>query len=248
MSVGRIVLIVLAVLFALPILGIFVFNVAAAGYIFRMSSLVGEVSAEVEDRRSTDFNGATVVGGNQAGLYVLRKFDEFENARAVDLNIQTTLADIRRGDASADASEDEETYLAARLPELARAECELIVKLFAAKCAVNHVSSTEMGKLRNIRMRLAFVQRETFGAVPEKPELAYVEIPLNLNQAKKQTLLPENWKAARTRYYQAVAKACTSVRKKNGNCAIQSVAIRSTPDRQSSAVIVTAQSTMAILQ
>lgn len=139
-------------------------------------------------------------------------------------------------------------YLASRMPVVARAECDMVIKAFASKCAVNKVSARSVDDVYQVNMRLTLVQREPFGVVAKAPELNYVEIPLNLNDGTDKSIMTDGWIAQRNKYYDAVAKGCAKILAQNKNCAVMSLAIASTPQRGSSAIKVNADARYAILQ
>lgn len=244
----KIVVVVLLLLVGAPLIGSLIFNVAAAAYIMKMMGMVSDSREKAAERRASDFQGVKVVPEGAPGLVALRNFDDFEQTRTVSLNMHMRLTDIRRGDQNAFDANDVEAYLASRLPVLARAECDLIVKAFASKCAVNKVSARPTEDLYQVNMRLTFVQREPFGEVAKAPELNYVEIPLNLNDGDDKSIMTDSWVSQRTRYYDAVAKGCAKIRAQNKNCAIMTLTIASTPQRGSSAIKVNAGARYAILQ
>lgn len=244
----KIVVVVLLLLVGAPIIGSLIFNVAAAAYIMQMMGMMSDSQKEAAERRASDFNGINVVPEGAPGLVALRNFDDFEQIRSVSLNMHMRLADIRRGDQTAFDANDIEAYLASRLPVLARAECDLIIKAFASKCAVNKVSARPAADVYLVNMRLTFVQREPFGEIAKVAELNYVEIPLNLNDGADKSIMTDSWVSQRTKYYNAVAKGCTKIRAQNKNCAVMSLAIASTPQRGSSAIKVKADTRYAILQ
>lgn len=244
----KIVVVVLLLLVGTPIIGSLIFNVAAAAYIMQMMGMVNDSQQEAAERRASDFQGIKVVPEGAPGLVALRNFDDFEQTRSVSLNMHLKLPDIRRGDQSSFDANDVEAYLASRLPVLARAECDMIVKAFASKCAVNKVSARPTDDVYQVNMRLTFVQREPFGEVAKAEQLNYVEIPLNLNDGDDKSIMTDSWVSQRTKYYDAVAKGCTKIRAQNKNCAVMSVAIASTPTRGSSAIKVSAGARYAILQ
>ncbi|MBT1154263.1 hypothetical protein J1C56_01515 [Aminobacter anthyllidis] len=244
----KIVVVVLLLLVGTPIIGSLIFNVAAAAYIMQMMGMVNDSQQEAAERRASDFQGIKVVPENAPRLVALRNFDDFEQTRTVSLNMHLRLPDIRRGDQTSFDANDVEGYLASRLPVLARAECDMIVKAFASKCAVNKVSARPSDDVYQVNMRLTFVQREPFGEVAKAQELNYVEIPLNLNDGDDKSIMIDSWVSQRTEYYDAVAKGCAKIRAQNKNCAVMTVTIASTPQRGSSAIEVNAGARYAILQ
>ena len=247
-SLLRVAVVVLLLIVGAPFIGMFVFNVSAAAYVWQMMGIVNDTQREIDEQNATDFHGAKVVPADARGLRALRNFNDFERSRAVTLVMYMKMGDIRRGDQTPFDPDEAETYLATRLPLLARAECDMIVKAFASKCAVNRVEARPAEDMYRVDMELTFVQREPFGEVKKAPELNYVEIPINLNDMKDKKMMSDSWLSARKKYYDTVARGCTKVRKQNSNCAILSVQVSSMPERGSSSIRVVAESRYAVLQ
>ena len=249
MSAGRIILIAILLIFGLPFLGTLAFNIVAAGFAVKVAGNIIASEKKSNELNSSEFDGRKVVGVNKTGLYSLRHFSEIDDERTVQLNIQMDMSNIRGQNDNLPTSESATAaYVAARMPELALAECAMITAAFADKCVVNHVSSRPSGRLHNVRMTLAFIQRDAFGSLPDRKEINYINLPMNLTPGERTAILPDAWTSARGKYYNEIANSCARVRKENGNCAIQSVSISSSPDRKSSALIVEARTNFAVLK
>lgn len=248
MSFGKVISILFTFILGLPLLGMFIFNVTAASYVMQMMGMVNDAQRQADEDAASDFAGVPVVPENARGLRALRNFEQFDPSRVVTLNIQMKLEDIRHGDDTRVGAEEADGYVSARLPALASAECAMIEKAFADKCATTQVSADPYGKFYNVRMTLTFTQREPFGEVRKADSLNYLELPVNLNQTKEKLLMTSSWVSQRKEYYAAVARSCAQIRSKNRNCAISNIRIVSTPDRKSSAVRVLADAWFAVLQ
>lgn len=241
-------MILITLFFALPLIGGFVLNIAAATYLLEMVGVVRSVASVEEEEKINDFNGVPITPRDAPGLSALHNMDEFEKSRAVTIRIQMKPEDFRRGDRSGAAVTDWNGYIASRLPTIGLSECDLLTQTFAAKCAVIRITAEKSGPYYDLSMTLSFTQRDSFGSVQPSEALNYLEISANLNKTPDKTLLTDRWPAQRREYYAGVAVHCTRIRKENGNCAIYQVNIRSTPDRGSSAVKATASSTFIVLR
>ncbi|HBT68843.1 MAG TPA: hypothetical protein DEB63_12165 [Agrobacterium sp.] len=244
----RIFLILITLFFALPVIGGFVLNIAAATYLLQMVGLVRTVASVEEEEEFNDFNGIPINPRDAPGLPSLRNMEEFEKSRVVTIRVQMKPEDFRRGDRSGSAVTDWNGYIASRLPTIGLSECDLLTQTFAAKCAVIQITAEKSGSYYDLNMTLSFTQRDPFGSVQPSEALNYLEISANLNKTPEKTLLTDRWQVQRREYYAGVAVHCTRIRKENGNCAIYRIIIRSTPDRGSSAVKVTANSTFIVLR
>lgn len=247
MPPARIFMLVITVIFFLPLIGGFVLNIAAARYLLEMTGLLRTVSSVQKEERS-DFNGTPVSPASAPGLAALRSMDEFEKSRSVRIRVQMKPEDFRRGDPSAATVTDWNGYIASRLPTIGLAECALLTQTLAAKCAVTRIAAEQSETFYDLSMTLSFTQRDAFGAVQPSAELNYLEISANLNKTAEKILLTDRWPAQRREYYAGVNTHCTRIRKENGNCAIYKIDIRSSPERKSSAVKVTADATFIVLR
>jgi hypothetical protein len=121
---------------------------------------------------------------------------------------------------------------AARLaaPEYAEKECEVLLSTIASKCRLSEAGASPLRGFIEIGVTLQFVQRAALGEVSGAPKLRLDKVEfeygkddrerIGLDQASRQM-------HKRSLIYSNIARDCTAVKGKYGNCSIGRIMIRS---------------------
>lgn len=187
-------------------------------------------SAAISERRSINIEGLAVSRISERwGMPSLAAMDRFHRERRVDITMPVP---AERLSGSAD-----ENALIAVFADMARGECEAITRTFADACALLNVrwNMAQGDDWADVRMRLVFTQKEEFGTLPAGGTGGvYTERQMPLSSRGQAGLKARSLEAATRRkaLYADVARKCDAMRRREQNCAVQLVRLRTTPDGQ----------------
>ncbi|MEN0086821.1 MAG: hypothetical protein AAF737_00115 [Pseudomonadota bacterium] len=165
----------------------------------------------------------------------LEAFDRFHVERRADISF---LMSKRQFDSATD-----EASRKAMFADIARTECLAITDAFADACALLSAkwSFVDGKDWADVRMELVFTQQQEFGVLPTSANGkrgVYTEKQMQVSSRGQAGLQSKTIDGAAKRrlLYADVAKKCGAMKRRDGNCAIQNVRIRTTPGATRGAV------------
>lgn len=160
------------------------------------------------------------------GYAALARMNDIKARRFIHFSATVPLRELLRPGETPPTKSMEGVVAQTRAIFYAREECERVTKVLAKQCEVEHVKGKADDGNVHIQATLRFVQSDAFGTPDPQRTWSYQYVDTKLGKSGV-TVPLRRTERARTDLYRKAAAECAAIRKREGNCAITDLSVKS---------------------
>lgn len=160
--------------------------------------------------------------GFKLDYLAMAQFNDIDSHRYINFSALVPISSLLEAGERRPTGELEKVFAKTRAIYYAREECKRVLDTIANECEVASSSGTIRDNRVRITGRLQFVQRSEFGDIDPSTSWSFETVDNDLAK-RNETTTPTGAENKRKSLYRKAIKDCSSIKSREGNCAITSI-------------------------